>query len=468
MFRTQPQAHLNGTRGRLGWTSGDIPSSGAITGHDAITLALRLLISTGYATNYSGSGTNYDAYERGIGLGIPYQRVDITGCEAVQSQFDFDTNVKLILSSFDGVWAKRTIEQHILRPFGCFFTFTKSGQITIKRPKNPEKYYVSPHNQTLSFKLPTTGTEYDATLNVGVYNPNEMATEVARALNATATSGWECDYGGGTANTIRVRNTGDSWDLIYDSGSDQGWQTIGYDQGVVNTAANTYLEADNTTAVFSGITLTEDDLFDVRMIPNTREYISSVMWFYDHGLSGLGLFGNPQPGGIVRDPENDQYMTQRWYINAETVNLGGPLLDHIHEIKSKCLFSGAGGSYSMWTEPSSGCDPEQQDPSGGIDDDGWIQLVSAHLLDRFLQPPPRFAAKLPWRLNTLEHGDQVQVTYPIAGKLIDRELGLDTLTTRTFDIVRIRDEAQRGYVPCEFLGHRSPDTPSVSVSVRGN
>lgn len=454
LFGTEPLAHRNETPIRIHWTTASIPTSGAITGHDPLTIFLRFLLSTGSGLNYSGSGTNYDTYQYGAGLGIPYQRVDITGIEALQALPEYDSNIKMFFLMTGEDKAKKFLQEELLRPYGMYMTVTNEGIITVKWPKNPEKYYVSLANNNFSVKVPSGGTTYNASIAAGVYTRDEMATAIDNAITAAAGGTWTVAYNTST-NKMEITHAGAAdWDII--ASSDSGWEGIGFDTlphtGITDGVAEA---ADTATAKFTGRALTEDDIWDIKHADNRDDQVTSVLYMFDH------------------DPKEKIFQTQRWYISAEDANLGGSLRDRMHVIKSKGLVSndpGALGKYvNLWThQVANGCGLTPAEvTSGGIDDDSMGLLTAARILDRYRQPPMHFRAKLLWTHNDLEVGDTIQLTYSPAGVFVDRELNADTLTSRTFELVRVHPNFQGGYVEIEALGHRDKDTTSVSISTVG-
>lgn len=441
----------------MGWTNADIPTA---TGDDPISLILKLLISTGGGGNYSGSGTNYDAFETGIGLGVPYTRINLTSFTNITAEYDFDSAMKLAFINIGpgngGVPAADMFEQECCRPFGIYLVTGNDGTLKAVRPKNPNKYHVSNANNDIKVKVPTGGTTFSGALVTGIYSPAEMATEVARALNAVS-SGFSCTYSTST-NKFTITKAA-AFDII--ASADNGWLALGYTGTQTNV---TSAPSDAVTGKFTGTTLTENDLWDIKAIPNRDDQITSVIWLYDYH----GGVGKPEATGPSIGEE--RYDEQRIYLSAEDVNLGDYLAAHQFLIKSKGLQSG-GGTYigspiAYWKETAASCTPTRVNPpsTAAVDTDSMSTLVSAMLLDRYTKPPMKFSAKLRWKHNTLEIGDNVAITYPLSGVFVDRELNAVTLTSRIFEIIKLTPNWRNGYLDATFLGHRASTTPSVVVT----
>ena len=445
-----------GTTFHVGWTNTNPVTA---EGTDPITLMLRLLINTGTSdpilhtggTNYSGSGTNYDVDNIGVGLGIPQERIDIASFEAIQAQDDYDANIRCnfdLTSDLVDLKAKKFMEDELCHPFGWHILTGNDGRLKLIRPKNPTRFHVSGNNDSIRFAAPASGTTYEAVLTVGVYNRAGMATELARAMNAAlGGSTFSASYDTGT-NKMSVTRTGGTWDMV--SSLDDGWQALGFTTISTAIADGFAQVADNAKANFSGTTLDKNDIRDIRQIDNRKSQITRVSFHYDWSHA------------------SEEYTSQRDWIHAESVNLGDILGTHDYLIKSKGLESGAGivvGSRSSYWTAGDGCTMTRVTPSSSfaLDGDSWSKLYAAMLLDRYRQPPIMFKGKLAYEFNTFEVGEVVQLTYDIDGVFVDREKNATTLTTRLFEIVEIHPNFKNGYLDCTFLGHRDTTTPSVVV-----
>lgn len=434
------RVYLN-SPGSTAWSNLIFSQSAAPVGDDPITLLLRLLISTGYGTNYSGTPPNYDVYEAGVGLGIPIAQIDIPSFTAIQAQFDWDLNQGVFFHLTQPEAAKDFIDNELCRPFGIYLRTGNDGIIRCVRPRHPQKFYVGSRNQTIAVKYPaTSGTVYNATLPIGVFTAQQMTTNVATALNAVVPGGgFTCTYNTAAWKfTLSKSNTFDMLSSNVVATPDLGWTTLGWTS--LPVLATTSSLSPTARGQFIGSTLTQNDLWGVRMIDNHDDQINSIVYKFDY------------------DADHDTYRSSRAYFDAEAVNLAGITAPHDYIIESRGLISGASNT-APWVVyyklPVSGCDPAQVKPAAasGVDADTWAQLFALSLLDRYKHPPLKFSARLKWAWNTLEVGDVVRVSYNIPNVFTDYERNAATLTNRLFEIVELHPNFD-GSLDATFLGHR--------------
>ena len=445
---------------RVGWMNVDFTSDN-IDGDDPLAALLRFMISTGTGDNYSGSGTNYDVYEAGVGLGIPQEHIDIAGIEAIQSQADYDSDVRCVFQFLlhTGPASERKdprresalefFAKELCRPFGYYLRTGNDGKIGVVRPKNPMKFHVSKSND--AFKVTIGATPYTGSLAVGIYSPSEMVSHVNTQM-ATAISGSgrtiTASY---STSTNLFTFTIDSGTFSIDDPGDDGWKTFGFTG--TKAAAGSQV-SDVAVGAAPSVTLDKDDFIrdSVRPLSSRGTQISEVRFHYNYDLT------------------DDVYQTVRWYIDAESINLGDPIGSRVYEIKSRGLYEKAtaiGIAAQYYKAPASGCTGTAVSPSSSayyVNNDSWAKLYAAMLLDRYKNPPLKFKAKLTWEWNHLEVGDNALVTYDVVGQLVDRERNAASLTSRVFEIVELHPNFAEGTLDATFLSHRLFTTTSVSVT----
>jgi hypothetical protein len=432
-----PERLYPNSSGYLGWTNCDFKNASPPTGDDPIDLMLRLLISTGAKNNWSGAGTNYDYYdEAGVGLGIPQDRIDIPSFTAIQAQYDYDSSQRVFFHIIEPMAAKEFIEQELCLPFGLYLLTGNDGKIKLIRPRHPQKFYIGNVNKTLTVKYPaTTGTIYNATLPIGVYTAQQLATSVATAINAVVPgAGFSCSYN--TSTWKFTLSKSNAFDLL--ASPDAGWTTAGWTTVPVNNTTST--TSQTARGQFTGPTLTEKDMWGVQQVDNRDDQVSSVVYMFDY------------------DVDKDAYRSSRRYVDTEAVNLGDTMAAHELVIRSRGLIS-ADANAASWVvhfkAPVSGCDPDVKRPTAaaGVDADTWAKLYAHSVLDRYKQPPLKFRARLKWTWNTLEVGDVVKVNYSIPGIFSDYERNSPVLSNRLFEIVELHPNFD-GSLDATFLGHR--------------
>jgi hypothetical protein len=440
-----PDHNLTNERSDVGWSNVNF-STATPTGTEPIDLLRDVLMST----DGSGSNGTYDVFESGIGCGVPQGLINLTSFSNIRAGYSWDTNCQMYFLFPEPEPGKKFIEEEILRPFGLYLFTGNDGKINLARPQHPQKYYIGATNRVIKVKVAAGGTTFTATMNVGVYTAQEMATEVARALNAT-TSNFSCTYDT-AAHKFNLQHTGSTWDLI--ASTDNGWNTLGFTSTHSTIAAGAPGQtADTATGAFSGVTLTENDVWDLEEIDARDMQITSVVFEYDY------------------DWDNDKYRSQREFIDAEAVNLGDVLGAHRYVISSKGLIStgsvhgGGRSSRWNWLTDSGTCDPTIKAPtSTGVDSDTWSQLTALSLLDRYRFPPLKIKFKAKWGAGTdasgnavgtrLEVADNFQFSYSPRGVIADREVASDKLTSRIFEVVSKADNHQDGHVEITALAHR--------------
>lgn len=434
-----PDVHLANSRFGIAWSNVDFTQA-TIDGNEPITFLLKCLMST----KAGGNGSYDDISAVGSGLGIPQDMVDIASFTAIQQQDDYDVNQRVFLIIPEPQPAKKFIEDELCRPFGYYLLTGNDGRLKLLRPKHPQKFHVSKANNEIRVKVPSGGSQVTAALAAGIYTGQQMATEIARALNLIIAPPWNVftcvyDTSGGNHHKFTLSNPSYNFDMVASPAGDNGWLALGFTSFPSNQPSVT---ADATRGEFSGLTLGKNDLWDVRVLENRDDQITSVIYHYNY------------------DPTTQEYKRQTApYIDAEAINLGDILGARNLVIKSKGLISTddyTACSFTYFKAPSSGCDPVQVKPDSkyGIQDDSWATTFASMLLDRYKQPPLKFKAKLKWEWNLLEVGDVLKLDYDIAGVFADYELDKSTVAGRLFEIVQLNPNFRDGFLEATFLGHR--------------
>lgn len=426
---------------QTGWSNVNFFLFPPKTDNDPIDLILRLLISTGDTANpnYSGTGTNFDVYEPGVGLGIPQDQIDIPSFTKIQAQYDYDVNQKMFFLFSSSEPAKDFIEQELCRPLGLYLHTGNDGIIRCVQPRHPQKFYIGAPNGSLGIhrNVNVTPKDFTATIPIGVYTGDELALQVTFAIWAaipTYSSQALCSYDISTHTfSLSFPESVNLFDVPGNGYSTLGWQTL-----PINgfTAGN----APFVRGVFSGSTLTQDDMWGLQVLDNADDRIASVTFVFDF------------------DPDAETFRSGKRYVDIDAINLADSLCPADYTISSRGLIS-AGNNAAPWVgtlqKPTTGCIPVKSipNPASGVDADTWSKLYALSLLDRYKQPPLKFRARLKWKWNTLELGDVVRINYTIPGVLTDYELNAAILANRLFEIVELHPNFD-GSVDATFLGHR--------------
>lgn len=126
------------------------------------------------------------------------------------------------------------------------------------RPQFYYGYEITNDNKFLNFD--EGGGELTAVLNFGSYAPSELATEIARALNAVATTDFTCVFNR-SDRSFTVSRTG-NFELLVSTGSNIGagvFGLIGF-TGSDRTGAATYTGSSNTGSQYRPQFLLQDYL----------------------------------------------------------------------------------------------------------------------------------------------------------------------------------------------------------------
>jgi hypothetical protein len=433
--------HDTETGGSYGvWTNVVNWGTGTPTGDDPIDIILKMLMSTGTQTNYAPNTTNYDVYQYGIGLGIPYDQIDLDSFIDIKNQYDWDVNQRLFFRIAEPEPAKAFIDQELCRPFGLYLKTGNDGLIRCVRPRHPQKFYVGDGNRILRVRFPhLTGTEYDAKLEIGVYDAFQIADAVAKVLNDLAISsvatGFSCTYDPMSGRFSLGYDRG-----IFDIGvsPDFGWTMLGMS---VASGQTSYLSSPRglLPPEIQAKTLTEDDMWSVQVIENSTDQITSVTYCFDY------------------DIDSKKYQTQRPFADPEGFSLSDTFGARDYTINSRGLISSSEGTIN-WVSgfvPGDGCRMTPVRPSRfiGVDADTWSKLYALTLLDRYKKAPIKFRANLRWNWNSLELGDIVRVDYSLPGVFADYELNQSVLSNRLFEVVELHPNYD-GSLVVTFLGHR--------------
>lgn len=460
-----PQQLYTGSPASVGWTNADfgVPSP---AGTSPITLLLRLLMSTGT----TGSNGTYDVYQAGIGLGIPQDQVDIESFEAIEEELDWDPNQQLFFLIAEPEPTKQFIDREICAPFGLYLVTGNDGKIRCVRPRHPQKFYIGDANRRLAVDI--GNAIYTAILPIGVFDAEEICDNIERAFLLSVdddlppdlpdplnpdlehpTRVFECTYNVTNHKfTLKLlvktwdgdeelSSTPTEFDLV--NSTDNGWDYLGWtSRPAPVTPPEVGAQADLARGEFSGPTLTEDDMWAVRILDNMEDRITTVAFACDY------------------DIDTKKYVSGRLYPGtpSEYEHLEDTFGPTEHRIYSRGLITGGEGSPSWVTgtqEPPTGCDPEVVPPATevGVNADTWAKLIALTFIDRYREPPLKFRAQLKWKWNGLEVGDVVRVSYGIAGVFVDCERNKDVLEDRLFEIVELHPNFD-GSLEATFLGHR--------------
>ena len=419
-----------------------------VVGTDPITLMLQFLISKkGAGTNYSGSGTNYDVLKRG-GLGIPESRIDIAAFEAIQDEYDYDTNCRVFFVFTGPVPAKKFFDDELCKPFGWYLATKNDGRITLIRPKHPQKFHVSRANGTLAFNSPTASTAFAATMTAGIYTGQEMATEVARAMNdaikGRGLGTFTCTYNTST-HVFTVAISAGTFDITGTSGV--AWTALGFTSDRTNATSEVGDAArgaftEDTVGQTTYNVIDENDLWDVEIVDNRGDQITDTSfrcsWSWDE----------------------EKFLMTHWRKLAEQADLIGSDNAFHYAVESKGLlannWAGVATPFTGATEADAGtCEPNIDHVSTdfGIDaPNSWAHLFSEMLFDRYGVPPILFKCKMKWKYNTREIGDDFKLSYAVDGVFADRERNATTLTSRLFEFLAVKPNRKGGYIEATCLG----------------
>jgi len=428
----------------IGWSNAEFtgslapaPDASLLPGFDSLDplhLVLGFLTSTGAGTNGS-----YDVFKAGIGLGVPSDLVDATSFTDVIAQKDYDTLMRVFFLFTKPAPAKDFLESELCKPFGWYLATANDGRIKLVRPKNPTKLYFSQANNR--FNITHSNSTHARAFNMagGVYTPAEVATTLQAGIRlATGDSGFLVTV---SAGVFRLRSGSGTFTF----GSSAAWSTIGHTTatGSSDISGSAVAQFSDTSAAGSYNVLTENDVKDVSPIDSLGSRISEV-WFH-----------------VNYDWSNDDFRTIKTFTDAEVANLDGDV--EPYEIESKGLIAAFSNNrkitspFAVRLPPATGCTGALADVSSsfGIDaSNSFATLFAEHLFDRYRGQPLRFKAKLPWKFNRLEVGDNVQFSYSIDGVFADYELAAGTVSSRVFEVVSVKPDFANARIEAEFLGHR--------------
>ena len=412
------------------WGEGTFPDPQEIPGSNPIDLTLQFLLSTGAGTN-----GDYDVFEPGVGLGIPESLVDVASFASLKDpaiEFDYDVDQRVFFIFTAPEPAKRFIETELCRPFGFYLATGNDGKIRCVRPRHPQKFYIGGSNNRL--------TPSNRRIPIGVYTGPELAAEVSKALeNLEGVFGSQaCTYDEPN-HWFEVVATSPGY-AITPADEDSIWPTLGWTtpttlSGTVSGAVRGALPQ-----AIVDRTLTQDDMWGVRILDNRGDRIVSVTYQYDY------------------DVATGNYLSFRRYADLEAMQLLGPISSPDYTIRSRGLISG-GVFGNSWVAPVKspvfGCKGKRAiiDRRWSVDANTWTRLHALSLIDRYKEPPLKFRARLKWRWNTLEIGDVVRVHYTIPGIFMDFERNKDWLDNRLFEVVELSPNPD-GSIDATFLGHR--------------
>jgi hypothetical protein len=410
-----------------------------IPGSNPVELMLQFLLSTGKGSESSpGPNGAYDVFEPGVGLGIPLELVDVSSFEDLldpASNYDFDVNQRVFFIFTEPEPAKPFLERELCRPFGYYLATRNDGRIRLIRPRHPQKFYVGGSNRRLATKSPASdSTIAETSIEIGVYDANEIVA----AINAADGFPGELSYASGYFS-LRKKSGNDF--AIVPGAQNAIWRTLGWT--AQTTISSSWVAAPSPRgqipAEIAARTLTKDDLWNVRVLDNRSDRVTSVSFHYDFDIS------------------SGSFLSFRRYADAESMHLNGLTSSHDFTIRSRGLISGTNGK--AWINhpipDQLGCRPKKKLSSirWSVEADTWTRLHAKSLLDRYKNPPMKFSAKLKWKWNTLEVGDVVRINYDIPGVFLDFERNATTLTNRLFEIVRLEPQPD-GSIEATFLGHR--------------
>lgn len=420
----------------LAWSPSTFSASAAVTGTDSIDTTLSLLTSTGQATNGA-----YDTYERGIGLGIAVERINLASFTDVQAQHDYDDGTKVFFLFSEATPAKPFFDDELCKPFGWYLSTANDGRIKLVRPKNPTKLYFSRANNDFSLIHSNSSRTRHFKMPSGVYTPQEAASALATGLTSATGATFTCTY---DTASFYFRLTVASGTFNF-SDSD-AWATLSF--------------------VSPGSPVTDIDSGDACLFTST-----SFNTVTKNDVLHMSIANDRAPQiGLVKFGCNYNWNEDRYdyqvFIDAETANLSPYGEAPAYQVDSKGLVrafnpngSRTGSPFDVFRPPvnDAGCEgiPTPVSSSVGIDSsDSGATLFCEHLFDRYRNPPIRFKCRLKWKFNTKEIGDNLLLDYDVAGVFADPELAADVLSDRIFEIVAIKPIPAQACVEVELMGHR--------------
>jgi len=437
---------LEGEAIDLGWSNATFSATAAPAGSDLhpVTLFLKFLLSRlGDSVN-----TAYDVFKRGIGLAIPSALVDVSSFEAIEDQYDVPTDLGVFFLYSKPIPAKPHFDDDLSKPFGWYMATGNDGRIKLVRPKNPLKLYVSKRNN--AFRLTTSASVRARIFYLpgGVYTPSGAASALQTGLNQVTDGGFTVSWSSSTKLFTVSKASGTFTFTLNDA-----WRTIGM-------ASNASAVSSKVGTVQVGVladtsddgdynVIDENDLKDITFSDTLGQRIAEIWYHTNYDWSA------------------EEFTQIHTFTDAPTANLDGEV--EPYEIEAKGLlraFSGSsktsranfGFDVLLPPENPASCYGQPAAPSSsyGIDDsDSFASLFCSHMFDRYRGQPIRFKAKLKWKYNRLEVGDNVLVNYAIDGVFADYELGAGTLTNRVFEVISVKPDFANGLIEAEFLGHRA-------------
>lgn len=428
----------------LAWSNATFTATAAPTGSDPIDLMLRLMTSTGGSTDEVTPGSNgaYDLYKKGIGLGINVEKIDLTTFTGIQDQLDYDDQSKVFFLFSESIPAKPFFDDELCKPFGWYLANGNDGRIKLIRPKNPKRVYFSRANNAFKLTHSSSTRTRIYYLPGGVYTPTALATQLTTGLSAvtgaTITVTWSSSTGFFTIAAASGTVTFSAAD---------SWSTIGHTTATAQTSlAGTTAVGLVTATDFNTVTSNDVLSFSISPVENSGARVGRVHFGCNYNW-------------------NEDRFDYQIFSDAEIENLSPFGEAYPYEIESKGLlraFDSSGRGRAGWLVKlppanSAQCEgiPAEPSSSVGIDaSNSGAALLCQHLFNRYRNPPTRFKAKLKWKFNTREVGDNLIFTYAIDGPLADTELASTTFTSRIFEVVSIKPDPAKGSVEVELLGHR--------------
>ena len=431
----------------LGWSNATFSDAAAPAGDHLhpITLWLNFLLS---ATGNGANHATYDAFKRGIGLAIPSALVDVDSFTDIKDQRDVPDDLAMFFLFSKATPAKPFFDDELGKPLGLYMATGNDGRIKLVRPKNPVKLYFSRANNTFTLTTSHSATEKTFSLPGGVYTPTECASALQTGISAA------------TGQTFTITQASGVFTIEIASGTftfsaSDAWATIGH-----TTASGDTSKAGSAVAQFTDTSdsgdynvITENDVWGVQPL-DTLDLRIAEIWYhcnYDWSL--------------------EEFRQVHVFTDSEAANLEGEV--EPYEIASKGLSRAFSRGYSVRhpfgvrLPPASGCEGTLAEPSSsyGIDaSDSFASLFCSHMFDRYRGQPLRLKAKLKWKFNRLEVGDNVKFSYDIDGALADYELGTQKVgrnrddsadVARIFEVVSVKPVFSDGCIEVELLGHRA-------------
>lgn len=415
----------------------------------------------GFMTSAVGGAVNgdFDVFKRGIGLAIPASLIDIDSFTDVQDQNDYDALIRVLFLFSTATPAIDFFEAELCKPFGWYLATGNDGRIKLVRSKNPTKLHFSQSNNSFTFTL-SNAPNHPRTVILpgGVYTRAEVAAALQALMrSATGDTAMQVNHASGSPELFEMSFSGSN-DITFTL--TDSWRTLGFTAGRTNDANPIAEEAvaqfEDTSSAGDYNVLDENDITDVEPIDSLGSRVAEV-WFrcnYDWNA--------------------EEFTVIKTFTDAEVANLDGQV--EPYEIESKGLIAAFRNSgvktrspMAVLLPPASGCEGTLVDVSSsyGIDaSNSFASLFCSMLFDRYRGQPVRFKAKLPWKFNRLEVGDNVKISYAIDGVFADYEIGAGqigvdaprtTTITRIFEVVSIKPDFSRGRLEAEFLSHRRGD-----------